>query len=95
MTQLDRENEFSILGCKVKVRPDTEDGALAASVVQLVNLEVNQLKSSRPTLKDTDVAILVALKMATEKLKLESEYKANVEKLESTLFDAIQLLEAQ
>ncbi len=95
MTQLNRENEFNILGCKVKVMPDSEDGQLASIVVSLVSEEIIQLRAARPGLKDTDVAVLVALKMAQEKLKTEAEYKANVERLENTLIDAIQLIEAQ
>ncbi len=94
MTQMNRENEFNVLGCKVKVRPDTDDGAIAASVIELVNHEINLLRSSRPSLKDTDVAVLVALKIATEKLQLENEYRANICKLEKTLENTMQMIEA-
>ncbi|HLW57337.1 MAG TPA: cell division protein ZapA, partial [Bacteriovoracaceae bacterium] len=63
---MSQEVEFNVLGCRVKVRPDQEDSHIAKAVVDLVNSEIMELKSARPSLKDTDVAVLVALKMATE-----------------------------
>lgn len=94
MTQMSREEEYNVLGCKVKVRPDSTEGLDALAVVNLVNAEVMQLRSTRPSLRDTDVAVLVALKMATEKMQLENEYKANICRLETTLEKAIQMTEA-
>ncbi len=95
MTQLNRESEFNILGCKVKVLPDSEDGQLASLVVGMVHDEIYQLRAARPGLKDTDVAVLIALKMAKEKLQLENEYRSNIERLESVLNQTVQLIEAQ
>jgi hypothetical protein len=46
-------------------------------------------------LKDTDVAVLVALKIATDKLQLEDEYKGNVLKLENALEKALEGLNTQ
>lgn len=92
---MSQEVEFNVLGCRVKVRPDQEDSHIAKAVVDLVNAEVTQLKSARPSLKDTDVAVLVALKIATENKHLELEYKANILKLEESLSKALALLEAK
>ncbi len=58
-------------------------------------VEIQQLKMSRPQLRDTDVAVLVALKIATEKLQLEDEYKGNILKLEGTLEKAMESLNTQ
>jgi cell division protein ZapA (FtsZ GTPase activity inhibitor) len=90
MTQKSQEEEFSVLGCKVRLRPDSKDNN-AKAVIDLVEAEVQQLKKSRPGLRDTDVAVLVALKMATEKMQLEDEYKENILKLESMLTDALDI----
>lgn len=92
MTQ-SQEVEFSLLGCKVKYRPDQNDGHIALAVIDLLNAEIQQLKNKRPMLKDTDVAILVALKIATEKMQLEEEYKKNIFKLEDSLEHALKSLE--
>ena len=93
MTQTSQEVEFSLLGCKVKYRPDQNDGHIAMAVIDLLNVEIQQLKNKRPMLKDTDVAVLVALKIATEKMQLEEEYKKNIFKLEESLEHALQSLE--
>lgn len=91
---MSQEEEFNVLGCKVKVRSEqNEEKPNALAVVNLVTAEIQQLKNSRPMLRDTDVAVLVALKIATEKMQLEDEYKTNIFKLESSLAQALQAIE--
>lgn len=92
MTKMSQEEEFNVLGCKVKLRPEQNDIHIAKAVIDLVDAEVQQLKISRPMLRDTDVAVLVALKMATEKMQLEDEYKNNILKLEKSLESALHAL---
>jgi cell division protein ZapA len=91
MTQ-SQEKEFNVLGCKVKYRPEQNDSENPRTVIELVLREVEELKLARPLLRDTDVAVLVALKMATEKMKLENEYKLNILKLELSLESALQAI---
>ncbi|HXH75546.1 MAG TPA: cell division protein ZapA [Bacteriovoracaceae bacterium] len=91
---MSQEVEFNVLGCKVKVRPDQDESHNAMAVVNLVNAEIQQLKISRPMLRDTDVAVLVALKIATEKMQIEEEYKTNLIKLETSLEQALRAFEA-
>jgi cell division protein ZapA len=90
-----QEVEFSVLGCKVKFKPEQNDSHIAKAVIDLVLAEIQQLKTTRPQLRDTDVAVLVALKIATEKLQLEDEYKGNILKLEGTLEKALESLNTQ
>jgi cell division protein ZapA (FtsZ GTPase activity inhibitor) len=92
MTQKSQDMEFNVLGCKVRYNPEQDDGQVAKQVIDLVQTEIQALRTSRPSLKDTDVAVLVALKMATEKKQLEEEYKKNVFKLEESLETALQSL---
>jgi cell division protein ZapA (FtsZ GTPase activity inhibitor) len=87
-----QEKEFNVLGCKVKYRPLQNDSQNAKVVIELVLREIEELKSKRPMLRDTDVAVLVALKLATEKIELEDEYKSNILKLEESLEMALQAL---
>ena len=87
-----QEKEFNVLGCKVKYRPLKNDSQNAKVVIELVLREIEELKSKRPMLRDTDVAVLVALKLATEKIELEDEYKSNILKLEESLEMALQAL---
>lgn len=95
MTQKSQEVEFNVLGCKVKCRPEQSDSHIAMAVIEQVNAEIQQLKNNRPMLRDTDVAVLVALKVATEKMQLEEEYKNNISKLESSLEHALHSIEVK
>lgn len=100
MTQMSQDIEYNVLGCKVRVRAeklgtDQNESNNAQAVVELVNAEIQQLKSNRPQLRDTDVAVLVALKMATEKLQLEDEYRQNILRLEESLETALQALNVE
>lgn len=90
-----QEKEFSVLGCKVKYRPEQNDSHIAKAVIDLVLSEIQDLKTKRPMLKDTDVAVLVALKIATEKMQLEDEYKTNILKLESSLESALEIVSVE
>ena len=92
MTKMSQDIEYNVLGCKVRVRPDQNDSYNAKAVIDLVNAEIQQLKTARPLLRDTDLAVLVALKIATEKVQLEDEYKNNILKLEGSLETALQSL---
>lgn len=92
MTQMSQDTEFNVLGCKVRLSPEQNDSHNAKAVIDLVLLEIQQLKMNRPQLRDTDVAVLVALKMATEKMRIEDEYKQNIFKLEESLETALQAL---
>lgn len=92
---MSQDIEFNVLGCKVRYRPEQDDSHIAKSVIERVRSEVEQLKESRPSLRDTDVAVLVALKMTTEKYQLEDEYKMNILKLEESLESALQALSVE
>jgi cell division protein ZapA (FtsZ GTPase activity inhibitor) len=91
MTQ-SQEQEFDVLGCKVTYKPERNDSHNAKAVIDLIIREIDDLRLKRPKLRDTDVAVLVALKIATEKLQLEDEYKVNILKLEASLETALQTL---
>lgn len=95
MTQMVQDIEYNVLGCKVRVRPDQNESNNAKAVVDLINAEIQYLKSNRPQLRDTDVAVLVALKIATEKMQLEDEYKQNILRLEESLETALQALNVE
>ncbi len=93
MTEKSQEVEFNVLGCKVKYRPEQNDEHMALAVLETVNEEVKLLKEKRPSLRDTDIAVLVALKIATEKMRIEDEYKNTILKLEESLEQALQSVE--
>lgn len=94
MTDKGLENDFEILGCRIKSRPEDSDKEIVRTVVELVQKEVAELLQGRPQMRATDAAVLVALKMATEKIKLESEFKSTVLRLESSMEHAMSQLQS-
>jgi len=95
MTKLSQDIEYNVLGCKVRLRSDQTDNRHAKTVIDLVNSEILELKKSRPMLRDTDLAVLVALKFATEKLEIEDDFKESILKLEGSLETALQALNSE
>ena len=85
MAEERQEFEFDILGCRVKFRPTDSGLDEAKTVVDLVLGEIQKLKNAKPNLKDTDVAVLVALKIAQEKLQLETDCKNMILSVEEKL----------
>ena len=84
-----QEKEFSILGCKVKYKPLENEDTSARAVIDLVSSRIDSLKEKRPLLRDTDIAVLVALQFASEKVQLEDEYKSSIFQIEETLRSAL------
>ncbi|MBL7663755.1 MAG: cell division protein ZapA [Bacteriovoracaceae bacterium] len=85
--------EFNILGCRVKFNSGADGSIDPKQVVDLVQKEVEQLKKSGVKRSDSDMAVLVALKLASDKIILESEYRNNIEKLECSVSDALKKIE--
>ena len=86
--------DYEILGYKVKLRPqEGEDAISPDDVVQLVRDTSNEILDKAPHLSRGEVALLVALSMAQDKLSLENEFKADLEQLKRTAGDALQFIE--
>ena len=84
--------EYEVLGSKVVINKD-ESGVDPQDVVNKVLKEAEALKRVRPDLSNQSVATLVALKIASESLVLEKEYKANIEKLENSVSEALAFID--
>jgi cell division protein ZapA (FtsZ GTPase activity inhibitor) len=85
MTENRQSFEIEILGCRVKLSSTLEERDLARQAADMVINEIQLIKHQKPGLKDTDVAVLVALKLASGKLQLETDCKELVLKTESSL----------
>ena len=84
--------EFEVLGSRVVISKD-DSGVDPQDVVDKVTKEAEALKRVRPDLSNQSVAPLVALKIASEGLALEREYKANIEKLENSVSEALAFID--
>ena len=92
-TQENQSLEYNILGCVVRIKADENNNKNAEKAIELLNNEIMSLKSHNPKLKDIDVAVLSALKLASNSLDIEAEYKENVFALKSGIEDALNFVE--
>ena len=86
-------SEFNILGCQVRLQADSADLEKANAAISVVQDEIDTLKTANPSLKDTDLAVLCALKIATKAQDLEAEYKDNIISLKSGIEEALNFIE--
>lgn len=84
--------KISILGQDLSVLSDAEDEQVA-NVVQFVNNKIEEVKQSKDGLKTLNVAILAALNISEELLKLKGMNKELCENMETRAEKLIQLIE--
>ena len=84
--------KINILGQELSVLSDSEDEQVA-SVVQFVNNKMEDVLNSGNGLKTLNVAILAALNISEELIKLKGVNKELCEQLESRAEKLIQLIE--
>lgn len=85
---------FEVLGQKLKLKQDEKLSGIGPSdIVGFVQSEALKIISSSPQLSQNQVAVLLALKFAGEKLAIEKEYRENINLLRSTAIDALQYIE--
>lgn len=86
--------DFDVLGLNIKLKAGDDNNSVnPEEVIQLVRAESEKIFASNPTLAVDKVAVLVALKLAEDKLKLDKEYRENIEKLHVSAEDALQYIE--
>lgn len=83
---------ITILGQQLSVMSDSEDEQVA-EVVQFLNKKVDEILHSGNGLKTLNVAILAALNISEELLKLKGVNKELREQLENRAEKLIQLIE--
>ena len=93
MTVNNKGLEFNILGSQVRLSAQESEDEKAKLAIDQVQSEVEKLKSQNSRLKDTDIAVLVALKMATQKIEVENDFKDSVSSLKSGINEALEFIE--
>jgi cell division protein ZapA len=89
---LKKSYNIKILGQELSVLSDAEDEHVAI-IVQFVNERIEEVLKSANNLKNLDVAILAALNISEELLKLKGVNKELCNYLESGTEKLIQLIE--
>lgn len=85
--------EYNILGSTVRVKADGVDSTNALKAIEILQKEIQHVQSSNSKLKDIDVAVLAALRLASEVATLETEYKESVMSLRAGIEDALNFIE--
>lgn len=94
MMSSSKEVEFDVLGLRVKSRPENEDGIInTKDVVDFVSHEALKIRSAAPQLDNGKVAVLLALELAKQNLKMKSELKTTVNSIHERSQKAYNLLE--
>jgi cell division protein ZapA len=89
---LKKSYKIRILGQELAVLSDAEDEHVA-NVVQFVNKKIEEVLQARDGLKTLNVAILAALNISEELLKLKGINRDLCDQLESRAEKLIQLIE--
>jgi cell division protein ZapA (FtsZ GTPase activity inhibitor) len=85
---------YEVLGMSLRLKKDEMlDGISPSEIVGYVQTEVSNILKKSNGLNDSQLAVLVALKIAGEKLALEKEYRENVGQLRNTAIDALRFIE--
>jgi cell division protein ZapA (FtsZ GTPase activity inhibitor) len=70
--------EYNILGCPIRLKDGESDFETARLAVEMVNKEIESLKLKSPNLSNTDIAVLTALKLASDKVHVDDEFKTSL-----------------
>ena len=79
MTQLEKREEYSILGSQVRVAGNSEQSEQARAAIELYNQELEALKGSAHQRSNLDIAVLAGLNLANRLISIQKEYKTNLE----------------
>jgi hypothetical protein len=88
------EAVFEVLGQKLKLKRDEKlDGIGPSDIVGYVQSEALKIINQSPNLSQSQIAVLLALKFAGEKLSLEKEYRENISLLRTAAAESLQYIE--
>lgn len=89
-TQLEKNMEYTILGQQIKLTNAQEEHEQALAAMEIVKKMAKSIKEKNFHLKNDEIAVLVALKLADEKLQLEKEFADNLDQIHFNARDILQ-----
>lgn len=87
--------EFDVIGYKIKLKAEHESGddeVSAFDVVDLVNHEAGKIRQKNAGLEDGQVAALTALKVASDILRMEKDFRENILNLQGNANEALRYI---
>jgi cell division protein ZapA len=92
----EREDQivYEVLGHTFRLKKDEMlEGVTPSEIVGYVQTEVSNILKKTPGLSESQIAVLIALKIAGEKLALEKEYRESVASFKATATSALRFIE--
>lgn len=90
----EKTREYDVLGCRVKLAATGKEAQFSADdVVLQVREEAEVILRKNPNLSKAQVAVLVALKLAADKMTIDHEFKESVDEFQATARGAIEQIE--
>lgn len=94
MDNKSRSIDYEILGYKIKLKEGDENAQVSPDqVVDLVRDEANKIMQKAPQLDRGEVALLVALQLAQDKLVAQTNYESELTDLKEKAGKALDLIE--
>lgn len=90
---VNQNSEHNILGCNVRISADKENNERALASVDLLKKEIMQLREQRPGLREIDLAVMSALRLASRLQDVEADFKNSMIDLKSGVEDAMEYIE--
>lgn len=88
-----QSSEYNILGCNIRISADEKDNTTAQAAVNLLRSEIMQLREERPRLRDIDLAVMSALRIASKYQEVELDFKESISSLKTDIADALNYVE--
>ena len=96
MIEQNINREHEILGMKISVQSKEEQKSTvtSADVIDFVQIEVDKLREQYPHLDNSQLAVLLAMNFARERLEIEEEFRLNIEEIEQSTREALKNIDS-
>jgi cell division protein ZapA (FtsZ GTPase activity inhibitor) len=85
---------YEVLGHTLRLKRDESlDGIMPSEIVGYVQTEIQAILRKSPNLSESQIAVLVALKIAGDKLAIEKEYRENLSQFKMEASQALRYIE--
>lgn len=90
----EKTKEFDVLGYRVKLATSQEGASFSADdIVSLVKEQAELIHKKNPSLNRGQLATLVALKLAEDKMTIDREFRESVDQFQTTAQGALKQIE--
>lgn len=85
--------EYDILGYKVKLQGNANEVISPEEVVRYVRSQASTFRDRMPNLSAGEAILLVALKLAQDKMELENEYRKEIDQFRANADDVLKYID--